>query len=155
MWEELERLAADEKLTILLTTHYLEEADRLAGRIAIVSQGKVVVEGSPEELKRELRGDSVTVELSDGGRDRAASLVAALGGVEEALLDGRHLRARVDHGAQAVPTILSTLEGAGIGVASVTVARPSLDDVYLHVTGRDFKAEDEAGATRPEKGERP
>ena len=70
MWEELERLAAAERLTILLTTHYLEEADRLARRVAIVSRGKVVVEGSPEELKRELRGDAVTVELDGADTDR-------------------------------------------------------------------------------------
>jgi len=153
MWEELERLSADERLTILLTTHYLEEADRLAGRIAIVSRGKVAVEGVPDALKHDLRGDSVSVELRDGHGDRAAALVAALGGVEEAILDGRLLRARVDRGAEAVPTILSALEGAGIAVASVTVARPSLDDVYLHVTGRDFRSEDEAGTERP--SERP
>ena len=61
------------------------------------------------------------------------------------MLDGRHLRARVDHGAAAVPTILSALEGDGVGVAAVTIARPSLDDVYLHYTGRDFRSEDEQG----------
>ena len=149
MWEELERLAGDEKLTILLTTHYLEEADRLAARIAIVSRGTVVVEGTPDELKRALRGDSVTVELDDGRGDEAMQVVAALGGVEEALVDGRHLRARVEHGAQAVPSILSALEGRGIPVAAVTVARPSLDVVYLHYTGRDFRSEDEEGAEQP------
>ena len=146
MWEELESLAARESLTILLTTHYLEEADVLANRLVILSHGRVVVEGTPEELKRGLRGDSVTVELGTDGRgEEAAGLVAALGVVEEALPDGRHLRARVESGAQAVPTILSALESRGVPVASVTIARPSLDDVYLHHTGRDFRAEDEAG----------
>ncbi len=67
------------------------------------------------------------------------------GGVHDAAIDGRILRARVEHGGTAVPGILSTLEGRGIPVAAVTVARPSLDDVYLHVTGRDFKTEDEEG----------
>jgi ABC-2 type transport system ATP-binding protein len=147
MWEELERLAADEKLTILLTTHYLEEADRLAQRIAIVSRGRIAVEGTPDELKRGLRGDSVTLEL-DGRVEDAARVVAALGIVEETTADGRLLRARVEHGGSAVPGILSALEAEGIPVASVTVARPSLDDVYLHFTGRDFKAEDEAGSQR-------
>ena len=146
MWEELGRLARDETLTVLLTTHYLEEADRLADRLAIVSRGKIVVEGTAEGLKRDLRGDSVTVELADGRAEDAAAVVAALGAVEEAIVDGRILRARVEHGGKAVPGILSALEGRGIGVASVTVARPSLDDVYLHYTGRDFRAEDEAGA---------
>ena len=145
MWEELERLAGQEKLTILLTTHYLEEADHLARRIAIVSRGKVAVEGTPEALKRGLLGDSVTVELENGRIDEAARIVTELGAVEEAVPDGRHLRARVEHGGRSVPGILSALEAEGITVASVTVARPSLDDVYLHFTGRDFRAEDEEG----------
>ncbi len=145
MWEELERLAGEERLTILLTTHYLEEADRLAERVAIVSRGRVAVEGSPDGLKRRLSGDAVTVELAGGDVAAAAVVVERLGAVEETVVDGRHLRARVEHGAQAVPGILSALEANGIAVASVTVARPSLDDVYLHVTGRDFRAEDAAG----------
>ena len=145
MWEELERLARRERLTILLTTHYLEEADRLADRLAIVSRGRVVVEGTPEELKRGLQGDSVTVELEDGQSERAAEVVRSLGVVLETVVDGRHVRARVEHGAGAVPGILSALEAGGVPVASVTVARPSLDDVYLHFTGRDFHAEDEEG----------
>lgn len=146
MWSELERLVAHESITVLLTTHYLEEADKLADRLAIVSRGKVVVEGTPEGLKRDLRGDAVTVELVDGQADEATKVVTALGAVEEAVVDGRVLRARVGHGGTAVPSILSALEARGIAVASVTVARPSLDDVYLHYTGRDFRAEDEAAA---------
>ena len=145
MWLELERLAGEEKLTILLTTHYLEEADRLAERVGIVSRGKLVVEGRPEELKRQLRGEAVTVELADGAADGAVGIVERLGDVHEVMLDGRFLRARVDHGAASVPTILSALEGDGVGVAAVTIARPSLDDVYLHYTGRDFRSEDEEG----------
>jgi ABC-2 type transport system ATP-binding protein len=147
MWEELERLAARERLTILLTTHYLEEADRLTARLAILSRGQVVVQGTPEELKRGLRGDAVTVELADGRADDATAVVAALREVHEASVEGRLLRTRVESGARAIPSILSALESNGIGVASVMTARPSLDDVYLHYTGRDFRAEDEA-ATR-------
>ena len=92
-----------------------------------------------------MSGDSVTLEL-DGRIEDAARVVAGLGAVEEAAVDGRHLRARVEHGGSAVPGILSALEAQGIPVASVTVARPSLDDVYLHFTGREFRAEDEAAA---------
>ncbi|MBA3364943.1 MAG: ATP-binding cassette domain-containing protein [Actinobacteria bacterium] len=145
MWDELGRLARGERLTILLTTHYLEEADRLADRLAIVSHGRVVVEGTPEGLKRELRGDSVAVEVTDGLGERAAAVVSALQDVHEAIPEGRMLRARVESGATAIPGILSALEGNGIAVVSVTTARPSLDDVYLHHTGRDFRSEDEAG----------
>jgi ABC-2 type transport system ATP-binding protein len=147
MWEELARLAQRERLTILLTTHYLEEADRLTDRLAIVSKGRVVVEGTADELKRGLRGDSVSVELADGRRDDAHTVVASLDTVLEAAVDGRTLRARVDNGGAAVPGILSALEAAGVPVASVTLARPSLDDVYLHYTGHDFRSDDEAGMT--------
>ena len=145
LWDEIARLSREEGLTILLTTHYLEEADRLADRLAIVSRGRVVVEGDPEELKRGLRGDAVSLELADGRPDEAQRLLASLPQVHEAALDGHLLRARVDHGGRAVPGILSALDARGIPVASVTVSRPSLDDVYLHHTGRDFRSDDEAG----------
>jgi ABC-2 type transport system ATP-binding protein len=146
MWVEVERLAEQERLTILLTTHYLEEADRLAERVAIVSRGEIVVEGAPEELKRGLRGEAVTVELADGQGEDALAVVAALDGASEATVDGRLLRTRVPNGAQAVPSILSALESRGVRVESVTTHRPSLDDVYLHYTGREFAAEDVAVA---------
>ena len=147
MWEELERLAAQERLTILLTTHYLEEADRLAQRVAIVSRGRVVVEGAPEALKRALRGDAVTVELAHGDAARARALVADMPGVAETLADANRVHARVEHGAEAVPTILGLLDDAGVVVNAVTVSRPSLDDVYLHHTGRDFRSDDAGGTT--------
>ena len=145
MWDELARLAAAEQLTILLTTHYLEEADRLAERVAIVSRGKVVVEGAPDALKRDLRGELVTVDLGSSAGDGAAKVVEALPGLDEVLAEGQRLFARVDQGAQAVPAILGALDGAGFPVAAVTVSRPSLDDVYLHYTGREFRSDDEAG----------
>ena len=144
MWDELTRLSSEETLTILLTTHYLEEADRLAERVAIVSQGKVVVEGRPDDLKRELRGESVTVDLS-APADGAAGAVEALDGVHEVLVDGRRLHARVERGAETAPAILAALDTAGVPARAVTIARPSLDDVYLHYTGRDFHSDDEAG----------
>jgi len=147
LWVEVDRLAAEQQLTILLTTHYLEEADRLAERVAIVSRGRIVVEGRPDELKAGLRGDSVTVELAEasGRADEAAAIVGAFEGATETAVEGAQLRTRVANGAQAIPGILSALDARGIPVASVTTARPSLDDVYLHYTGRDFSAEDAAG----------
>jgi ABC-2 type transport system ATP-binding protein len=145
MWVEVQRLARQENLTILLTTHYLEEADQLADRLAIVSRGQVVVDGSPEELKQGLRGESVTVELHDGRAAEAAEVLAAFDGAGETTVDGQHVRTRVPNGAQAIPVLLSALDSRGIPVASVTTARPSLDDVYLHYTGREFAAEDEEG----------
>ena len=147
LWNEIERLTRADELTILLTTHYLEEADRLASRLAIVDHGRVVATGSPDELKAELRGDAIVVELADGVvDDRAISVLTRVPGIGESLVDGRSLRARVDRGASAVPAVLSALEGAGIGVASVTVSRPSLDDVYLRHTGRSFRHTEESFA---------
>jgi ABC-2 type transport system ATP-binding protein len=142
MWVEVERLAEQESLTILLTTHYLEEADRLAERVAIVSQGKVVVEGTPDQLKRDLEGESVTVELPDGNGHVADAerVIATVAG--DIHVDGRHVRVRVPDGAAAIPRILGALDGANIPVAAVTTARPSLDDVYLHYTGREFAKDD-------------
>jgi ABC-2 type transport system ATP-binding protein len=145
MWEELERLAEGESLTILLTTHYMEEADELADRLAIVSRGRVIVEGTPEQLKQSLRGEAVEVELADGRAAEAEAVVSGLEGVFEASIEGRRLHSRVASGARAIPFILSALEAEGIGVEAVTTHRPSLDDVYLHYTGREFAAEDEQG----------
>ena len=145
MWEELAVLAREELLTILLTTHYLEEADVLTDRLAIVSRGRIVVEGTAEELKERLQGEAVVVELADGAVDDAVAAVRALEEVREVSADGRLLRSRVADGARAVPAILAALDARGTAVESVTMHRPSLDDVYLHYTGRDFRAEDEAG----------
>ena len=147
MWVEVERLARQEHLTILLTTHYLEEADRLAERVAIVSRGKIVVEGSPDELKAGLEGESVTVELkeTDVRLAPAIEVVRTAVGAQDVHVEGRHVRVRVPNGGQAIPVILHALEEDGFHVASVTTARPSLDDVYLHYTGREFATEDEEG----------
>jgi ABC-2 type transport system ATP-binding protein len=139
MWSEIERLAADEGVTVLLTTHYLEEADRLAKRLAIVDRGRVVAAGTPDELKSELRGDALVVEL-DGRVDGALAALAQVAGVREPVLDGRVLRARANEGARAVPAVLAALETAGVPVVAATVARPSLDDVYLRYAGRSFDA---------------
>jgi len=148
MWQEVSRLSREQGKTILLTTHYLEEADQLAAQLAIVDRGTVVARGTPEALKREFRGDAVHVEL-DGSGDLNGSVHAALegvGGVRELTVQGRALRARADDGARAVPSILQALEAHGIAVASVLVARPSLDDVYLRHTGRTFDAADAEAA---------
>jgi ABC-2 type transport system ATP-binding protein len=142
MWDEIARLAGDEGLSILLTTHYLEEADRLAERVAVVDRGHVVVEGTPDGLKGELRGDAVHLELraavQDAGRTLLESALAALPGVRETQFDGRRVSVRADDGAAAVPALLAALERAGVAVTAATVARPSLDDVYLRYAGRRY-----------------
>jgi ABC-2 type transport system ATP-binding protein len=146
-WEEISRLAREEGLTILLTTHYLEEADELASRVAIVDRGRVVAAGSPEALKSELQGDAVQVELAAApGNGRVLEALDRVRGIREVAVEGRSLRARVESGASTVPVVLAALDARGIDVASVTVARPSLDDVYLRYAGRTFDAADEKGA---------
>jgi ABC-2 type transport system ATP-binding protein len=147
MWTEISGLAREEGLTVLLTTHYLEEADRLADRLVIVDSGRVVAEGTAEELKSGLRGDALVVELA--GSPPAGAVRAALrplAALRDLTVDGGTLRARVDDGARAVPAVLAALENAGLAAGSVTVARPSLDDVYLRLTGRTFDSADSAGS---------
>src|SRR4029453_16391090 len=116
-----------------------------AERLSMVSRGRVVVGGPPGGVKGSLYGEAVEVELIDGRAADAEAIVDSLEDVHEASVEGRKLRSRVASGARAIPAILSALEARGIGVESVTTHRPSLDDVYLHYTGREFAAEDEAG----------
>jgi ABC-2 type transport system ATP-binding protein len=142
LWQEIERLSREEEMTILLTTHYLEEADRLAARLAIIDCGRVVAEGNPDELKSELHGDTVQVELVESANGHAIAALSAISGVSEPTVEGRLLRARVADGASAIPRVISALERSGLRVASATVARPSLDDVYLRHAGRSFQQAD-------------
>ena len=149
MWQEIARLAGGEGMTVLLTTHYLEEADRLASRLAIVDRGRVVATGTPDELKGELRGDAVHVELpaswDDAGANLVRSVLAGLPAVRDVVIAGRGVSARSDDGAAAVPVVLAELQRAGVSAASVAVARPSLDDVYLRHTGRRYSESESPG----------
>jgi ABC-2 type transport system ATP-binding protein len=139
MWQEIARLAGGEGMTVLLTTHYLEEADRLASRLAIVDRGRVVTTGTPDELKGELRGDAVQVGLpAEADPARVRRVLEALPAVRDVVIAGRDVSARSDDGAAAVPVVLAELQRAGVNAASVAVARPSLDDVYLRHTGRRY-----------------
>jgi ABC-2 type transport system ATP-binding protein len=151
MWLQVARLATHEGLTVLLTTHYLEEADRLASRLAIVDRGRVVTSGTPDELKGELRGDVVHVELpADTDASLVRSVLAGLPEVRDVLIAGRDVSARSDDGAAAVPVVLAELQRAGIHAASVAVARPSLDDVYLRHTGHRYSESAPTGANADE-----
>ncbi len=140
MWTEIATLSTAEQVTVLLTTHYLDEADQLADRLAIVDHGRMVIQGTPEELKSELHGDTIQIELAQAHDPSAAvGILDRLPGLTELTGDGASVRARATNGARAVPTVLAALEDAGIAVASVTVARPSLDDVYLRHAGRRYQ----------------
>ncbi|HEU5475997.1 MAG TPA: ATP-binding cassette domain-containing protein [Actinophytocola sp.] len=147
MWAEIARLASHERLTVLLTTHYLDEADHLADRLAIVDRGRIVATGTAEQLKSELRGDAVVAELApEVDPVTACSAIDRLGGITDVTVAGRTVRARVDNGASAVPAVLAALEASGLTALSITVARPSLDDVYLRHTGRTFAAAETGAA---------
>jgi len=150
MWREIARLAREDGLTVVLTTHYLEEADHLAQHVAIIDHGQIVVEGTPEGLKAELRGDAIQVELADAFPE--TDVRTALGGLDgmlrEVTIDRRSLRARVDSGASALPAVLAALDATGIRAATATVARPSLDDVYLRHTGHAYSEGNYKGAIR-------
>jgi ABC-2 type transport system ATP-binding protein len=146
MWQEIARLIGADGTTVLLTTHYLEEADRLASQLAIVDRGRVVASGTPDGLKGQLRGDVVQVELpADADASLVRGVLAGLPEVREVVIAGRDVSARSDDGAAAVPVVLAALQRAGVSAASVAVARPSLDDVYLRHTGHRYS---ESGTPR-------
>ena len=142
LWQEIARLAGGEGLTILLTTHYLEEADQLADRVAIVDRGRVVAEGSPDALKGDLRGDAIQVELTDPLPDGGAHGALDRVPVCEVTVEGRTVRARADDGARPSPQC-SRAGVRRLAVASVTVSRPSLDDVFLRYAGRSLQKTEE------------
>jgi ABC-2 type transport system ATP-binding protein len=144
MWQEIERLASEEQMTILLTTHYLEEADRLASQLAVVDRGRIVVEGSPAQLKNDLHGDTIQIELADSQDASARAAVDRVSDLTDVTLDGRTLRGHTRDGGAAIPAVLAALDAHGVKAASVTLARPSLDDVYLQYAGRTFHRADTA-----------
>ena len=147
-WDLLTGLSAGTGTTILVTTHYLDEADKFAARVAITDRGRIVAEGTSDQLKAQLQGDSVLLELGEAGQvEQAEKALARIPQVRQATAEGAVVRARVADGPRALPAVLAGLEADGVGVRSVTVARPSLDDVYLHYAGRSFRqAEGSAAA---------
>ena len=149
LWTDLDGLRRDRNLTVLLTTHYLEEADHLCDRLAIIDHGQVVVEGTPNDLKAAIRGDTVTLEI-EGDTLSAAQTLRELEDVYEVIPNGVSVIANVARGAAAIPQLVNALERSGVGVQEVTLSRPSLDDVYLQYTGHRFAAGE---ATHP--GEAP
>jgi len=137
MWDEVRRLR-DEGMTVFITTHYLEEADALCDRVAIIDHGLIVAEGTPADLKREVSGDVVTVGLN-GATPQAAQLLNAQEYVHSSEPQDGGVRLYVDEGATAIPQILRTLDGAGLHLTSIELHRPSLDDVFLAKTGRSLR----------------
>lgn len=143
LWQDLERLRETAGVTVLLTTHYLEEADRLADRVAIVDRGRIVAEGTPESLKREIQGDVVSLELDGLGDTLPRFEIPGVGAITR---EGRQVYVQVPSGASALPEIIRQVESQGFMARSVTVSRPTLDDVYLFHTGRTLQSAEEESA---------
>jgi ABC-2 type transport system ATP-binding protein len=137
LWEEIRKLR-ETGTTVFLTTHYLEEADALCDQLAIIDRGKIVAEGSPDELKREIAGDVLTIGVN-GDCDRVVTLMAAQPFVREAGLEDGMVRLYVDKGEEAVPQVLRLLDSHGMAPSTMDLHRPSLDDVFLKKTGRSLR----------------
>jgi len=141
VWDEVRRMH-DRGTTVFLTTHYLDEADALCDRIAIIDYGKIVAEGTPDELKRAVAGDVVTLSVA-GDQQQALDLIKDQEFVREAKLDEGSVLLYVDRGEVAMPAILRLLDGAGLTLVTIGLHRPSLDDVFLRQTGRSLREAEE------------
>ncbi len=151
LWAHLVRLRETHGTTIFLTTHYLDEADAMAERVLIIDAGRVIADGTPEVLKTQMAGDLVTVAIDDPRRaDQAARIAERVADSTELQIEGAVVRLRTDRGATAMPTILRALDGAGLVVTSAEVRRPTLDDVFLELTGRSLRDAGDIPAGTPD-----
>jgi ABC-2 type transport system ATP-binding protein len=143
VWEEVRHLNETLGMTIFLTTQYLDEADALAGRVGIIDRGRIVAEGSPEELKRSIGDDVVTVEV-DGPAEDAARLVKGVAEVHSVGVVEQELTIRTADGATAISPIAVTLAEGGVKVRTLSLRTPTLDDVFLELTGGHLHEEERA-----------
>jgi ABC-2 type transport system ATP-binding protein len=145
VWEEVRRINAA-GTTVFLTTQYLEEADKLCNRVAIIDAGLIVAEGTPEELKAQMGHDVVSVALEGADIEATEAALAGLPGLERVVAQPDALALYVEDGAGSIAEVVRRLERAQIRVGAIAVARPSLDDVFLQATGR--RLEDEQAANQ-------
>jgi ABC-2 type transport system ATP-binding protein len=140
MWQQI-RMLRDNGTTIFLTTHYLEEADILSDYLTIMDHGKIVAEGTPRELKRQISGDAVIIKPKQEGKtiEKIQKYVSNLSFVKDTRVEGESIHLYVEDGTQALPQIFSLLESKKIGLDTVSLAEPSLDDVFLKQTGRSLR----------------
>ncbi|WP_136519362.1 MULTISPECIES: ATP-binding cassette domain-containing protein [Cellulomonas] len=140
LWQHVLRLRREHDMTIVLTTHYLDEADTMAERVVVVDHGRVIADDTADGLKRDLAGDRV--ELTAAGPDdaaRLAVLVERLPGAREVVVTGAHVSGRVADGPASVPAVVRAADAAGVGVVAAQAVRPTLDDVFLALTGRSLR----------------
>lgn len=140
LWDEVLKLRS-EGTTIFLTTHYLEEADILADRLAIMDHGEIVAEGTPKALKQQIAGDviSLGLETQNGAAQHAHNLLNEQPYVREIHPSDGLFQLYVEHGEETLPAVLRLLDGAGLSVHTVSLSRPTLDDVFLRRTGRSLR----------------
>ncbi len=149
LWEHVRRLRDEHATTVFLTTHYLAEADALCDRLLVIDHGQIVAQGTPDELKRRIAGDIVTVEIAADPEHAHTVLrdrIGARAGVREIALADHTLRLTVEHGDQALVEIMRALDGAGLALSAIGVARPTLDDVFLTLTGRSLRDAEQTAA---------
>jgi len=140
LWDHV-RMLRERGTTIFLTTHYLEEADALCDRLMIIDHGEIVIEGTPHDLKRDVAGDAVLLSLhdSDSALVRARSLLEGQPYVREVSIESDQLRLYVEDGGSALPQLMRLLDGERIGLRSISLSEPTLDDVFLRETGRSLR----------------
>jgi ABC-2 type transport system ATP-binding protein len=144
LWQHIRGLREERGTTVFLTTHYLDEADALCDRILVIDHGSIVASGTPDELKSGVGGDVLTVTVSRADQaGEVARLVGALPGAESPQVQDERVIGRVPHGGAALVRLVRELDSAGIEIAGIESRRPSLDDVFLGLTGRSLR---EAGA---------
>ena len=142
LWQHIRSLRDDTGVTVVLTTHYLDEADALADRVLVMDHGQIVADDTPEQLKARISGDVVTLGLPDADqREKAEPVVRAAVAVREVVVAENGLHVTVDDGAVAVAPLLRALDAAGLSLTSIAVNRPTLDDVFLTLTGRSLREE--------------
>jgi ABC-2 type transport system ATP-binding protein len=143
VWAEVRRLNTEYGMTIFLTTQYLEEADELADRVGIIARGLIVAEGVPDVLKREIGADLIQAEV-DGDPQTAADALRAIHGIDDVQVHHNELALVTPDGPALIAQVAVALNGCGVPVRSLTLRTPTLDDVYLHVTGTHFSGDDTA-----------
>ncbi|MGH8913297.1 MAG: ATP-binding cassette domain-containing protein [Acidimicrobiia bacterium] len=142
LWDHIRRLRDDLDTTVFLTTHYMDEADLLCDRILVIDDGAIVARGTPEELKRQVAGDSVILTFERPESTLAvANLASRLEGATNPMIEGAEVRFQVPDGASALPVLLRALVERNIDATGVEVRRPTLDDVFLTMTGRSLREE--------------